>query len=48
MPADPRTYLWEARHAAVLVVRFVEGRTWDDYTKDPMLRSAVERQFDRR
>lgn len=46
MPADPRTYLWEARQAAVLVVQFVEGRTWDDYSKDRMLRSAVERQFE--
>jgi uncharacterized protein with HEPN domain len=46
MPPDPRTYLWEARRAAALVVQFVAGRTWEDYQADPMLRSAVERQFE--
>jgi hypothetical protein len=41
MPPDPRTYAWEARQAAALVVRFVADRTWADYTSDAMLRAAV-------
>lgn len=45
MPRDPRTYLWEARSAAALVAKFVEGRSLDDYTSDVYLRSAVERQL---
>jgi uncharacterized protein with HEPN domain len=46
MPPDPRGYLWDARRAAGLVSQFVHGRTWDAYRTDPMLRSAVERQFE--
>lgn len=46
MPPDPRAYLWEARRAAALVVEFVADRSWADYESDPMLRSAVERQFE--
>ena len=46
MRPDPRTYLWEARRGAALVVEFVAGKTWADYESDPLLRSAVERQFE--
>lgn len=46
MSRDPRTFLWEARQAAEHVASFVEGRTWDDYGGDKMLRSAVERQLE--
>jgi uncharacterized protein with HEPN domain len=46
MPPDPRTYLWDARRAAAFVVEFVAGRTWEAYASDPLLRSAVERQFE--
>lgn len=46
MSRDPRTFLWEARQAADHVASFVEGRTWDDYQADKMLRSAVERQLE--
>ncbi|MFP5578365.1 MAG: DUF86 domain-containing protein [Acidimicrobiia bacterium] len=38
--------LWDARRAAGLIRDFVEGRSWSDYLEDPMLRSAVERQFE--
>lgn len=37
--------LWDARRACELLVQFVTGQTWGDYERDPMLRSAVERQF---
>jgi len=46
MPPDPRAYLWHARRAAALVVEFVADRSWADYEADPLLRSAVERQFE--
>lgn len=46
MPRDARTYLWDARRAAGLVVEFVSGRSWQDYQSDALLRSAVERQFE--
>lgn len=46
MPPDARTFLWDARRAAVLIQRFIDGRSWDDYQNDPLLRSAVERQFE--
>lgn len=42
MPSEPRTYLWDARRAAEQVAAFVEGRSWDEYRSDAMLRSPVE------
>jgi uncharacterized protein with HEPN domain len=46
MPRDARTYLWDARHAAELILRFIEGTTFADYQADDLVRSAVERQFE--
>jgi len=46
MPRDPRAYLWHARRAAAFIAEFVSDRSWEDYEGDPMLRSAVERQFE--
>jgi len=46
MRRDARAYLTDARDAAALIRQFVQGRTLDDYRADPMLRSAVERQFE--
>jgi uncharacterized protein with HEPN domain len=45
MPHDPRVLLHDVRTAAEHVLGFVAGRTFDDYRADPLLRSAVERQF---
>ena len=46
MPRDARTYLWDALHAADLIVRFVDGRSFTEYQADDLVRSAVERQFE--
>lgn len=45
MPRDPATYLWDAEHACGLVVDFSSGRSLQDLTSDPLLRSAIERQL---
>jgi uncharacterized protein with HEPN domain len=46
MERDPRAYLWDAREAAAAILEFVEGKSFDDYASDRLLRSAVERQFE--
>mgnify|MGYP005832441571 CR=1 FL=1 len=43
---DPRKYLFDITEAAALLRRFVTGKTFEDYQGDPLLRSAVERQFE--
>ena len=40
---EPKTYIWDCRHAAGRVIRFTAGRSFDDYLGDEMLRPAVER-----
>ncbi|MDF1606090.1 DUF86 domain-containing protein [Nocardioides sp. YIM 152315] len=45
MHPDARALLWDARSALALVLEFVDRRSWEIYQSDPMLRSAVERQF---
>ncbi len=46
MPPEAPGLLWDARSAARLIAPFVEDRSWQDFQSDPMLRSAVERQFE--
>ncbi len=46
MQPESAALLWDARRAAELIGSFITGRTWSDYLDDPMLRSAVERQFE--
>jgi uncharacterized protein with HEPN domain len=43
---DARSFLWDVRESAEAIATFIRGRTFEDYTKDLMLRSAVERQFE--
>jgi uncharacterized protein with HEPN domain len=43
---EARKYLFDIQQAAMLVARFTDGRSLDDYLADPMMRSAVERQFE--
>ena len=45
MQPDVPALLWQARRAAGLVLEFLTAKTFEDYEHDPMLRSAVERQF---
>jgi uncharacterized protein with HEPN domain len=46
MPPDRRKYLWDALASAELLAQFSDRRSFDDYQADPLLRSAVERQFE--
>jgi len=46
MRLEARKYLFDMQQAAELIVRFTKGRTFENYGADPMLRSAVERQFE--
>ena len=46
MQRDPRANLWDAREAAAAILEFVAGKTFEDYSSDRLLRSAVERQFE--
>jgi len=46
MHADSLKLLWDARHAADRVARFISGKSFADYRSDDMLRSAVERQLE--
>lgn len=45
MQPEASGLLWDARKATRLIAQFVADRTSQDYERDPMLRSAVERQF---
>jgi len=46
MSPDAPKYLWDARQAGAKALRFVRGKSFDDYLKDDLLRSAVERQLE--
>jgi uncharacterized protein with HEPN domain len=46
MPRDPRAWLADIVAACDLLIEFTRGKTFTDSAADPMLRSAVERQFE--
>ncbi len=46
MQPESRKFLFDISRAAELLVRFSEGKSFGDYARDEMLRSAVERQFE--
>jgi len=46
MLRDPRAFLWDVRESASSIIKFVGGRTFEDYLADRMLRSAIEREFE--
>ena len=46
MRLEARKYLYDVKQAADLLLHFSHGKTFADFTTDPLLRSAVERQFE--
>ena len=48
MPAEARdpAYLWDMLDAALAIQEFTAGGTFDDYSRNKMMRSAVERQLE--
>jgi uncharacterized protein with HEPN domain len=43
---DPKSLLWDAREAAEVIATMTAGKSFDDFDRDIVLRSAVERQFE--
>lgn len=43
---DPEKYLYDIRESAGNILNFVSGKTFEDYSSNLMLKSAVERQFE--
>jgi uncharacterized protein with HEPN domain len=43
---DIRKYLFDINEGCELLLQFTAGKTFPDYSADPLLRSAVERQFE--
>jgi uncharacterized protein with HEPN domain len=39
-------HLYDIREAAAAILRFVSGKTLNDYEQDELLRSGVERKFE--
>jgi uncharacterized protein with HEPN domain len=46
MPPESKKHLADFQRAARLLGQFTQGRTMQAYASDPLLRSAVERQFE--
>jgi len=46
MSPEAAKYLWDALHAVERVQRFSTNKSFDDYLRDELLRSAIERQFE--
>ena len=46
MKDDILKHLHDIREAALAISRFVNGKTFDDYIHDELLRSGVERKFE--
>ncbi len=46
MRLESQKYLFDIQQAADRIARFCEGKKFEDYRSDELLRSAVERQFE--
>jgi uncharacterized protein with HEPN domain len=45
-PPDALKYLADIHRAGTLLQQFTRGKALEDYVRDPLLQSAVERQFE--
>jgi uncharacterized protein with HEPN domain len=43
---DPKSLLWDAHEAAEVISAVTAGKSFADFDRDIVLRSAVERQFE--
>ena len=46
MRLESKKYLFDVKQAADLLAEFTRAKSFEDFQSDPMLRSAVERQFE--
>jgi uncharacterized protein with HEPN domain len=46
MEDDLLKHLYDIKEAAAAILRFVRGQTFDDYERDELFRSGVERKFE--
>ena len=46
MRPEAKKYLFDIRQAARHIEEFASGESYDEYTRNALLRSAVERQFE--
>lgn len=46
MRPETAKLLYDIGQACQLLLQFTEGKNYDDYISDPLLRSGVERQFE--
>ena len=46
MQRDPKSLLWDAREAAEVIAAVAAGKSFGDFDRDIILRSAIERQFE--
>lgn len=45
MQPETSKYVWDATEAARRILRFTQGKSFDDYLADELLRAGVERQL---
>jgi uncharacterized protein with HEPN domain len=46
MRLEAQKYLFDIQRAAALLAEFTAGKAFADYAQNPMLRAAVEREFE--
>lgn len=45
MELEIRKYLYDVQQASQLIIDFTQGETFESYQTNPLIKSAVERQF---